>query len=131
MTLDRAEDLTHLQVLVDRYFNHPEAGNYLNVWFHLYERFPNKDGEGIFWTILHGIENYPNSAKLAIESVLRQPSEFPLMMLNRSLNSGIYRVGNVDLLALIQQVATNDRYSQIIRDLAIGYLDRHREQNPI
>jgi hypothetical protein len=55
-TLDSAEALTHLQEL-DLYFNHPEAGNYLDVWFRLYERFPDKNGEGICWGIMHGIEN--------------------------------------------------------------------------
>ncbi|WP_310483912.1 hypothetical protein [Chamaesiphon sp. VAR_48_metabat_403] len=130
MTLDRAEDLTHLQALVDLYFNHPEAVNYLDVWFRLYERFPDKNGEDIFWTILHGIENYhPTSDKFAIESVLRQPSEFPLMMLNRLINGGIDRVDDVDLLKLLDRVATNENYSQIVRDTALGYLDYHREKS--
>ncbi|WP_310488326.1 hypothetical protein [Chamaesiphon sp. VAR_69_metabat_338] len=123
-TLDSAAALTHLQELVDLYFNHPEAGNYLDVWFRLYERFPFDDGGGIFWTILHGIETYhPTSDRFTIESVLRQPSEFPVMMVNALINGGIDRVGDVNLLELLERLATNQLYSPRVRAQAQGYLD--------
>jgi hypothetical protein len=129
-TIDSAEDLTRLQELADLYFTHPQASDYLNVWFRLYERFPNDDSEGIFWGILHSIETYhPISDRLAIESVLRQPSEFPLMMVNRLLNSGAAQVGDVDLLELLHHVATNEHYSPMIRENAQHYLDYQKEQS--
>lgn len=103
-TIDSGEDLNRLQEFVDLYFAHPEAGNNLDVWFRLYERFPTGDCSGIFWSILHGIETYhPNSDRLVVESVLRQPSEFPLMMVNRIINAGIKQVGEVDLLQLLDR----------------------------
>jgi hypothetical protein len=128
-TINSAADLTNLQELADLYFIHPQASEHLNVWFRLYERFPNDNSEGIFWGILHSIETYhPISDRLAIESVIRQPSEFPLMMVNRLLNSGIDRVGNVDLLELIRHVATTEHYSPIIRENAQHYLDDRQEK---
>jgi hypothetical protein len=129
-TIESAEDLTHLQELVDLYFACPEAGTYLEVWFRLYERFPEDDSGGIFWAILHGIETYhPNSDRFTVESVLRQPSEFPIVMVNRLLNSGIDRVGNVDLRELLHQVATNEQYTPTIRDNAQHYLDYQQEKS--
>jgi hypothetical protein len=103
-TIDSPENLIQLQEFVDLYFAHPQAGDNLDVWFRLYERFPNEDGGGIFWSILHGIETYhPHADRLVVESVLRQPSEFPLMMVNRIINAGIKQVGEVDLLQLLDR----------------------------
>jgi hypothetical protein len=122
-TLDSAEDLTRLQELVDLYFTQPEAGDFLEVWFQLYERFPVDNSNGIFWSILHGIETYhPNSDRLVVSSVRRQPSEFPVMMVNRLLNAGIQQVGEVNLLELLDLVATNRDCSQLIRENAKNFL---------
>lgn len=129
-TLDSGEDLTHLQELVDLYFNHPEAGNYLDVWFRFYERFPDENGESICWGILHGIENYhPTSDRFAVESVLRKPSEFPLMMVNRLINGRIERVGDVELLKLLQHISINEDYSPMIREKAQDYLNYQKEKS--
>jgi hypothetical protein len=121
--MDIEEDLSRLQELVDTYFNHSEAGDYLNVWFLLYERCPNDDSCGIFWSILHGIENYSSCDRLVVESVLRQPSDFPVMMVNRLLNGGILQVGEVNLIELLNQVATNEHLSPLIRENAQSFLD--------
>ncbi len=110
-TIDSAEDLTRLQEFVDLYFAHPQAGDNLNVWFRIYERFPTGDGGGIFWSILHGIETYhPNSDRLVVESVLRQSSEFSLIMVNRIINAGIRQVGEVDLLKLLDRRSIDTQF---------------------
>lgn len=123
MNLDTALDLSRLEVLLDLYCNHSQAEEFLDVWFRLYERFPDDESEGILWSILHGIENYPSLAPLVVKSVLRCPSEFPVMMLNRMLNSGIEKVDGVDLLELLKGVAIKDIYSIKIRETARHYID--------
>jgi hypothetical protein len=119
--LDSTEDLTRLEELIHLYFTHPQAEEFLDVWFRLYERFPDDESEGIFWSVLHGIENYPSCDRLVVKSVLRCPSEFPVMMVNRLLNAGIEKVDGVDLLKLLEGVATNDIYSLKIRETARNY----------
>jgi hypothetical protein len=122
-SLDIKKDRARLQELVDLYFNHPEAGEYLNAWFLLYERCPDDDSCDIFWSILHGIENYPNCDRLVVASVLRQPSEFPVMMVNRLLNGGVKKVGEVNLLELLDRVIMNEYLSPLIRENARQFLD--------
>jgi hypothetical protein len=88
-----------LEKLVDDYFEHTQAGDFLDVWFRLYERCED-NSNGIFMTILHRIETYPKSNHLVVESIKRKPSCFPLMMLRRLMNGGIAEVDGVDLQKL-------------------------------
>jgi uncharacterized protein (DUF433 family) len=128
MNLDSALDLGRLEVLLDLYFNHSQAEEFLDVWFRLYERFPDDESEGVFWSILHSIENYPSFDRLVVKSVLRCPSEFPVMMVNRMLNAGIEKVNDLDLLELLDGVATNDIYALKIREAARDYMDYQRNK---
>lgn len=56
----------------------------LPVLFRIFERFPEDDGAGVFWSIVHGLEstdlNYEGPLR---ESLLRQPSKLGLIMLRR------------------------------------------------
>ncbi|HDR8953553.1 hypothetical protein [Burkholderia vietnamiensis] len=56
----------------------------LPVLFRIFERFPEDDGAGVFWSIVHGLEssdlNYEGPLR---ESLLRQPSELGQIMLRR------------------------------------------------
>jgi hypothetical protein len=129
MSLESAAELNRLTELVDLYFNHDRAEEFLDVWFRLYERFPDDETEGIFWSILHGIEQYhPDSDRLVVSSVRRNTSEFPMMMVNRLLNGGIKKVDTVDLLQLLEGVTTNDIYSTSIRETARSYIDYQRNK---
>ena len=46
------DDLGRLQELIDEYFASPAAAGHIDVWFRLYERFPDEHGQGVFWNIL-------------------------------------------------------------------------------
>src|SRR5690348_15723913 len=56
----------------------------LPILFRVFERFPNDDGAGLFWSILHGVEStdleYGGPLR---ESLSRQPSELGRIMLYR------------------------------------------------
>jgi hypothetical protein len=125
-TVDSADDLSRLQNLADRYFIGPEAANYLGVWFRLYERFPEDDGCGVFWSVLHRIEAQPGYEQPVVESVRRRPSRFPVLMANRLLNSGIRQVGGVDLLELLRRVAADEQCPPSVREDAQGFLEYQR-----
>jgi hypothetical protein len=122
-------DLARLQELAERYFALPEAPEHLGVWFRLYERFPEDDAFGVFWTVLHGVEAQPNFEQLVIESVRRRPSGFPVRMVNGLLNAGIRQVGGVQLLELLQEVAGDDRSPPGLREEAVGFLEYQRSQS--
>jgi hypothetical protein len=88
-----------LEKLVDAYFEHTQAVDFLDVWFRLYERCED-NSNGIFMTILHRIETFPKCDLLVVESIKRKPSCFPLTMLRRLMNGGITEVDGVDLQKL-------------------------------
>jgi len=62
----------------------PESG--MDVLFAIFEKKPTEDGEGVFWSILHGLEtlNYEESL---YESLMKKPSHMTITMLNRIENS--------------------------------------------
>jgi hypothetical protein len=122
-SVDTTEHLSRLQEVVDCYFSSENAAEHLGVWFRLYERFPEDDGYGVFWTILHGIEATPEYEPLIVESVRRYPSQFPLLMVNRQLNGGVRQIGGVDLLELLRQVVADERCLPGVRIDAQGFLE--------
>jgi len=56
----------------------------LSTLFRVFERFPDEDGAGVFWSIVHGVEatdlNYGAALRLSLE---RRSSEFGELMMNR------------------------------------------------
>ena len=74
---ERSEDLT------------PAIETLLRV----FERFPRHDG--------HGLEQVSGYERALIASVQRCPTELSVTMLRRLLKSGVARVGDVDVAALI------------------------------
>ena len=121
-------DLFRLDDLRAAHFAHPAASDHLDVWFRLYERYPEWDGHGVAWAILHGIEAQPDSDAHVVASVRRRPTEFPLLMVNRILNSGTTAVGDVDLLALLRSIAADESAGPAAREGAQGFLDYQRGQ---
>jgi hypothetical protein len=128
-SLANEEQLKLLDALAIEYSGlpKPEAEAGLEIWFRLFERFPDDDGFGVCWSILHMIESYhPVSDRFVVASVQRTPTEFPVMMVNRILNGGTKVVSPVDLLALLQSVAENTSCPDSIRETARGFVEHQK-----
>jgi hypothetical protein len=99
--------------------------------FGIFERFPDHDGYGSFWTILHLLEKCPGYEGHLLDSVHRRPAEFNLCMVNRAINGGVSRIGNVELLDLLTSVAEDADASEQARGNARCFLQyqRSREGN--
>ena len=106
-SVNEEAQLVQLQRLVDAFFAHPRAAWHLEVWFRLFERFPEHDGFEMFWSILHALESQPNCDVHVVRSVQRKPSRFPVLMVSRMLNAGKRCVADVNLLQLLGEVATH------------------------
>ena len=102
-------------------FEHPERG--IDALLGVLERFPEGDGYGVFWSILHALESLPGYQNKLVESVLRRPSEMTVTMINRMLNAGLTEVGGTNLLILLENVARNQTYPAAIREEAKGYIE--------
>ncbi|MCZ8094811.1 MAG: hypothetical protein O9331_15130, partial [Acidovorax sp.] len=75
---------------------HPEQA--IAELLSVFERYPDEDGAGVVWGVLHGLESLPNYEPELLRSLARQPSEFGIRMLGRLLNAGVKEVAGVSLL---------------------------------
>ncbi|MGL5003284.1 MAG: hypothetical protein ACRDAM_10135 [Casimicrobium sp.] len=88
----------------------------------VFERFPENDGFGVFWSIVHLLEACGGYAPILVESVLRKPCEFNLLMLNRLINSSVMEVGGQSLIGLLVSTSTNASAPLRAREIAQGFL---------
>jgi hypothetical protein len=121
-SVEDPDELQNLEHNLNQLFAsaNPEFG--IDALLRVFERFPNKDGYSIFWSILHGLESLTGYEEKLVESVKRQPSEFSLLMLNRMLNAGMIEVKGINLLGVLKEIAANDRYADEIRKEAQGFV---------
>jgi hypothetical protein len=55
--------------------------------FGVFERFPDHDGYGVMWSVLHGIEAIRNYEIELLASIRRLPTEFGVVMLRRLVDA--------------------------------------------
>ena len=77
---------------------------------------------------MHGLESLHGYEERLVESVRRQPSEFRLLMVDRMLNCGTARVGGVDLLSILKEVAVAEGQSEEVRSEARGFVEWQRSE---
>ncbi|MBI3350135.1 MAG: hypothetical protein HY020_23355 [Burkholderiales bacterium] len=95
----------------------------------VFERLPDEDGYGVFWSILHCLEKCPGYEPLLVESALRAPVEFNLSMVNRLLNSGITEVSGQSLLGVLQSAAASSEASGSTKEFARNFIEHQRGRN--
>lgn len=120
---EEPEELERLEANLTQLFasENPELG--IDALLRVFERFPEKDGFCIFWSILSGLESLPDYEGKLIASVRRQPSRFGLLMVNRMLNAGITEVEGVNLLSLLKGVAADESQSEELREEARDFIE--------
>lgn len=94
----------------------------------VFERFPEDDGYGIFWSIVHCLEACKGYEPALIESVTRTPTEFNLLMVNRLLNGGVAEIDGQSLLSVLASAAANPAASQNARESAQGFIEHQNTQ---
>lgn len=75
----------------------PEVG--IKTLFRVFEKHPLDDGEGVFWSILHGLESLDYEDEL-YKSLIRKPSYMSIIMLNRVENTGVKLIAGKSILEL-------------------------------
>jgi hypothetical protein len=122
-SVNDVNQLEKLQHSLDALFGIPNHERAAETLFHLFERFPEGDASGLFWSVLDDLEQMPGYEQELIKSVKRKPSEFSLRMVNRLLNNGVTRVGDVDLLDLLMSVADDPTQPENIRSWARDFVE--------
>jgi hypothetical protein len=87
-----------------------------------------EDGFGVFWSIVHFLEATNGYEEVLVESVLRNPTEFNLLMVNRLINGGVLSVAGQSLPALLREVALRQSVSPRAREVAGGFV-KYQEQH--
>jgi hypothetical protein len=82
-------------------FSSPDPRQYYHSIFNLFERYPDEDGAGVFWSALHGMEAVGDYEDLLLQYFRRHPSLMTRTMLRRILNSGQAHIGRVAISSLI------------------------------
>jgi hypothetical protein len=94
----------------------------------IFERFPQADGFGVFWSILHRIEAMSGYEPFLLASIKREPSEFTIMMVNRIINGGKKAIEGVNLMSLLSDIEASANYSEGIRKTAKGFLEYQKQK---
>ena len=108
-------DLDALEVHVACALARPAHPDLDRALFGIFERFPDEDGYGVYWSILHGLEarsEYENGLRRSIE---RRPAIFTLRMLDGMVNAGRFECGGVPVLVLLEQVASSSMAEPEVR----------------
>jgi hypothetical protein len=72
-----------LDRLFDELWQHDFPTSAIPVLFRVFERFPDEDGAGVLWSIVHGLERRNDYEVALTDSLARQPSEMGNLMLQR------------------------------------------------
>lgn len=87
---------------IERAFASPDPRRYYHAIFNLFERFPNEDGAGVFWSALHGMEAVGGYEDLLLQYFRRCPSLMTRAMLRGIQNSGKTHIGKMAISDLIR-----------------------------
>jgi hypothetical protein len=126
-----AEQLQKLDALISQVMPEECGEEELRSLFNVFERFPEEDGYGVFWSILHLLEACNGCDEALIKSVKRKPVEFNIRMVNRLLNSGTNMVGGESLIELLSTVAEAADVLPSVRESAntfLGHQNAHGTQ---
>lgn len=76
-----------LDDLLDELWSEGVVEGQLPILFRVFERFPEEEGAGVFWSIVHGVESLTFDYEPFLkQSMARQPSLMGKLMLQRLAN---------------------------------------------
>lgn len=98
---------------------------------HIFERFPEDDGFGIFWGLVHALEACSGYESEMLASVARKPCEFNVLLVKRLLNAGITEVDGISLEGVLSTVLGSDAATPGARHDAERFIARSRRANEV
>jgi hypothetical protein len=115
-----------LDDLLNELFQQPVDAEGIKAMLRVFERFPLDKAAGPAWSIVHGLESLPGYEPYLVDSLRRRPSELGVVMLNRMLNVGQLAAGDVDIHALLDEIAARPDTEPSIREYAESFLRQPR-----
>ena len=121
------EDPSQLKTLEDclaKIFTAPLSQEDKAALLEVFERYPEDDGFGVFWSIVHGLEHVNTYETELVASVRRCPNLFNTLMLNRMLNAGITTAAGESIDKLFREVLAHHSASASVAKQVQGFLTR-------
>ena len=91
----------------------------INAVFTLFERYPEEDGAGVFWSGIHGLEAAGGYEDRLKSSLFNAPSSSAVALAIRIVNAG-----DSSFLPLISDVASSEVVPASVRSLAQKFLKK-------
>ena len=110
-------DWLGLDALLEELFLHPVAQIPATTLLGVFERFPESEGCGVFWSIIHGLEALPEFEIDLYQSIKRKPSTCGFTMVLRILNSEECVEKRNKWIELLSVVSNQELSSQLKEDL--------------
>jgi hypothetical protein len=105
-----------LETLLNDLWSTGKQENFTIDLLRVFERFPGKDGAGVFWSIIHGVETFRSYESELVDSLNRQPSEMGLLMLRRIKNSGASTLGGVEIDKIVRDLLSNEQLTPALKE---------------
>ena len=90
--------------------------------FRVFERYPDQDGAGIFWSIVHGLEHLGNYENELFNSLGRQPSDMGLIMLKRLENPGHETINGQPINQLYKKILDHPKTTDEVKSQVAGFI---------
>lgn len=90
-----------LEALFEKAFSAEDPRVYYHAIFNLFERFPDEDGAGVFWSAVHGMEAEGGYENLLAGYFRRWPGFMTRAMLRRMQKSGTESINGKPIHILI------------------------------
>lgn len=100
----------------------PEIG--LDNLFGLLERYAEEDGIGVFWSVVHGIEQMNDYEQSLLNSLNRRPSIVTVLMVHRIANTGQIMILDKEIKAIYRELLIDSKVLPSIRERINRYLKR-------
>ncbi len=111
-----------LDELIEELLKNPDAETGTSTLLHVLERFPEEDGGGVLWSIVHGLEHLDGYESALIESVQRQPSHLGLTMIRRIENTGQVKIAGRIIKEIYTQLLHHPKTPRMVKEDIEAYL---------
>ena len=105
-----------LEELFDELWKSGQPRKEIESALSVFEKFPEEDGSGVFWTLLHRIETLDYEQKL-YDSLKSRPSMMTLIMLSRIEKSGTDTIAGNPINELKNLIKSNPETSPVLLDI--------------
>ena len=121
------EDWLALDALVTEFLESGATAWDAETLLRVFERYPDEDGAGVFWALVHGLEELPGYEPYVFAAVRRAPNRFNLVLVQRMVNSGLEEAAGTPLLPLLQEVVDRPDTPENLRRSIADYLAKKRD----